>query len=205
MMDLHDIQRAQAIFQATFDLYPGLVMLAYLALFTLITAMCLPGAAVLMLLAGASFGLVWGSVLATLASTAGATLTMLGARYWLRHRVERRYGARLEVFNQRLQSEGALYLLSLRLLPVIPFVPVNLISGLTRFDGATFFWVSALGMLPGTALYVYAGVYLAQLQSIDQLLSPRSAAILMALGVLPLLAALLQHRRQAAGNSVRAG
>ncbi len=201
-MDLHDIQRIQSAFQVVFDAYPALMTLAYVALFTLITALCLPGAAVLMLLAGASFGLVWGSVLATLASTAGATLTMLGARHWFRHRVERRYGARLKAFNQRLQSEGALYLLSLRLLPVIPFVPVNLISGLTRFDGVTFFWVSALGMLPGTALYVYAGVYLAQLQSIDQLVSLRSAAVLMLLSALPLLAALLKRRRQLTGNVI---
>jgi uncharacterized membrane protein YdjX (TVP38/TMEM64 family) len=201
MMDLHDIQRAQAIFQVVFDAYPAAVTLAYVALFTLITALCLPGAAVLMLLAGASFGLVWGCVLTTLASTAGATLTMLGARYWLRHRVEQRYGVRLQAFNQNLQREGALYLLSLRLLPVIPFVPVNLISGLTRFSGATFFWVSALGMLPGTALYVYAGVYLAQLQSLDQLLSARTAVMLLALGVLPLAVVLvLRQRRLAQGR-----
>lgn len=196
MMDLHDIQRTQAIFQAVFETYPAAVTLAYVALFTSLTALCLPGAAVLMLFAGASFGLVWGSVLATLASTAGATLTMLGARHWLRHRVEQRYGARLQAFNQSLQREGALYLLSLRLLPVIPFVPVNLISGLTRLSGATFFWISALGMLPGTALYVYAGVYLAQLQSVDQLLSARTAATLMALGVLPLATALVLRRRR---------
>jgi uncharacterized membrane protein YdjX (TVP38/TMEM64 family) len=203
MMNLHDIQRIQAAFQAVFDAYPALMTLAYVALFTLITALCLPGAAVLMLLAGASFGLVWGSVLATLASTAGATLTMLGARYWLRHRVEQRYGARLQAFNQSLQREGALYLLSLRLLPVIPFVPVNLISGLTRLKGATFFWVSALGMLPGTVLYVYAGVYLAQLQSMDQLLSARTAVTLMALGVLPLVVArVLRKRRLARSDSI---
>ena len=112
-------------------------------------------------------------------------------------RVEQRHGARLQTFNRHLQHEGALYLLSLRLLPVIPFVPVNLISGLTRLKSSTFFWASALGMLPGTVLYVYAGVYLAQLQSLDQLLSARSAAVLMALGVLPLATALVlrRHRR----------
>ena len=87
-MDISDIQRAQAVFQTVFDAYPAAVTVAYVVLFTLLTALCLPGAAVLMLLAGASFGLVWGSLLATLASTAGATLTMLGARHWLRHRVE---------------------------------------------------------------------------------------------------------------------
>lgn len=196
-MDLGDILRVQAVFQALFDAYPAAVTLAYAALFTTLTALCLPGAALLMLLAGASFGLVWGSVLATLASTTGATLTMLGARHWLRQRVEQRHGARLQTFNRHLQHEGALYLLSLRLLPVIPFVPVNLISGLTRLKSSTFFWASALGMLPGTVLYVYAGVYLAQLQSLDELLSARSAAVLMALGVLPLATALVlrRHRR----------
>ena len=195
-MDISDIQRVQAVFQAVFDAYPAAVTVAYVVLFTLLTALCLPGAAVLMLLAGASFGLVWGSLLATLASTAGATLTMLGARHLLRRRVERRYGALLQAFNQSLQREGALYLLSLRLLPVIPFVPVNLVSGLTHLKGATFFWVSALGMLPGTAVYVYAGVYLAQLQSLTQLLSARTAVTLMALGVVPLAAALVLRRRR---------
>lgn len=202
MMDWHDIQRAQAIFQALFDVYPALVMLAYLTLFTVITALCLPGAAVLMLLAGASFGLVWGSVLATLASTAGATLTMLGARHLLRQRVQQRYGARLQSFSQHLQQDGPLYLLSLRLLPVIPFIPVNLISGLTPLKGVTFFWVSALGMLPGTVLYVYAGVYMAQLKSIDQVLSVRTAVTLMALGLLPLATVgLLRRQRRSTSAS----
>ena len=195
MMDLATIQQAQQGFQSYLSTHPAAVTGAFVALFTIITALCLPGAALLMLLAGASFGLFWGSVLATLASSAGATLTMLGARHLLRHRVEQRYPERLHAFNLGLQREGALYLLSLRLLPVIPFVPVNLLSGLTRLPATTFFWISMLGMLPGTALYVNAGAYLAQLQSMDQLLSPRTLATVMALGLLPLAAAWVLRRR----------
>ncbi len=156
-MNVEILQSAQAAFLAYYAAYPVLVGLGYFAVFTLMTALCLPGAAPLMLLGGASFGLAWGSVLATLASTTGASLTMLAARHLLRQRVESRFAERLDRLNQGLQRQGPLYLLSLRLLPVIPFVPLNLASGLTRLPLWTFFWVSALGMLPGTALYVLAG------------------------------------------------
>lgn len=151
------LQAAQVAFLTFYAAYPVLVGLGYFGVFTVMTALCLPGAAPLMLLGGASFGLVWGSVLATLASTAGASLTMLAARYLMRERVEARWADRLHTLNEGLQRRGLLYLLSLRLLPVVPFVPLNLASGLTRLPLWRFFWVSALGMLPGTALYVYAG------------------------------------------------
>lgn len=156
-MNLEFWQGLQTAFLAYYAAYPLLVGLGYFVVFTLMTALCLPGAAPLMLLGGASFGLAWGSVLATLASTTGASLTMLAARHLMRQRVEARWASRLLTLNQGLQRRGLLYLLSLRLLPVVPFVPLNLVSGLTRLPLWRFFWVSALGMLPGTALYVYAG------------------------------------------------
>jgi uncharacterized membrane protein YdjX (TVP38/TMEM64 family) len=195
MADLDTIHHAQQVFQSYFSAHPAAVTGAFVALFTALTALCLPGAALLMLLAGASFGLFGAVCWPRWRPAPVPPLTMLGARHFLRHRVEQRYPEHLHAFNQSLQREGALYLLSLRLLPVIPFVPVNLLSGLTRLPAGTFFWISALGMLPGTALYVNAGAYLAQLQSMDQLLSPRSLATVMALGLLPLAAAWVMRRR----------
>lgn len=157
MITFDDLCGAQDLFAAYCVAAPGWMALAYFVVFATITALCLPGATPLLLLAGASFGLTWGSVLATLASTVGACLTMLSARHLMRQRVEARWADRLHTLNQGLQRQGPLYLLSLRLLPVIPFIPLNLASGVTRLPVWTFFWTSAVGMLPGTALYVYAG------------------------------------------------
>ncbi len=193
-MNFDDARLALTMFQGYYLAYPVLATLGYFAFFTLLTTLCLPGAAVLMLLAGASFGLAWGSVVATLASATGATLTMWLSRHGLRGRVEARWGERLHTMNQGWQQNGVLYLLSLRLLPVIPFVAVNLISGLTRVPAITFFWVSALGMLPATALYVNAGVQLAQADSIQNLLSVQTLAALALLGVLPLVASRLRKK-----------
>ncbi len=117
------------------------------------------------------------------------------ARYGLRERIEARWGERLHTMNLGLQRDGVLYLLSLRVLPVIPFVAVNLLSGLTRVPSATFFWVSILGMLPATVLYVNAGVQLAQADSIQGLLSVQMLGALTLLGVLPLAALRLRKRR----------
>ena len=198
-MSFDDVHGALAALQGYHLAYPLLSMLGFFALFTLLTACCLPGAAVLMLLAGASFGLVWGSVLAVLASTTGATLTMLASRHALRERVTARLGGRLQGLNHGLQRDGAVYMLSLRLLPVIPFVVLNLLSGLSCLPTRTFFWASALGMLPATVLYVNAGLQLAQVQSLDGLLSAPALGALATLGLLPLLALAWRRKRASRG------
>jgi uncharacterized membrane protein YdjX (TVP38/TMEM64 family) len=178
--------------------HPLTVTMLYAGTFTLLTALCLPGAAMLMLVAGASFGLAWGCVVATLASTAGAILTMLAARHSLRQWAQSRFGRRLQQFDEGLGREGAYYLVSLRLPPVIPFVPVNVLSGLTNLPTWTFFWSSALGMLPATALYVNIGVTLAQVDSLDALHSGDLVIAIMGLALIPLGAALVRRlpRRQ---------
>lgn len=174
--------------------YPLGLAAAYVAVFTGLTALCLPGCGVLLLLGGATFGLVWGSVLSLVASTAGATFTMLAARHALRPWVASRFGPQLARFQAATSQDGgrsgAQYLLSLRLLPVIPFVPVNLMAGLTGLRTRTFFAVSLVGMLPGTAVYVHAGQALSQVGSLDELWSPSAmgaVALLGVLGVLPLV------------------
>ncbi len=192
-MGVDSVHWALAQFQATLLAWPLLATTGYVLVFTLLTALCLPGAAVLLLLAGACFGLTWGCVIGTFASSAGATLTMLAARHWLRERVEGRFSQALGRLNQGLAMDGAWYLLSLRLLPVIPFVIVNLASGLTRLPASTFLWVSALGMLPGTAVYVNAGVHLAEVRSLDGLLDSRTLVALALLAVLPLAGVVLKR------------
>lgn len=184
---IEDVRAAQAGFARAYANAPLAVVLGYFAVFTLLTAACLPGAAVLMLLAGATFGLVGGSLLATLASTTGALLTMLAARHTLRPLVQRHLGARTGAFADALARDGAFYMLSLRLLPVIPFVPVNLMAGMVPLRASTFAWTSFVGMLPGTAAYVNAGRELAQLDSLQGLVSPGVLGALALLGLVPLV------------------
>jgi uncharacterized membrane protein YdjX (TVP38/TMEM64 family) len=192
--NLAQLKLLQGGFTAWYLQHPLTVTAVYASVFTLLTALCLPGAALLMLLAGACFGLAWGSVVATLASTTGATITMLAARHGLRRPAQSRWAAHLQRLNEGLGREGACYLMSLRLLPLIPFVPLNLLAGLTNLSAWTFFWASALGMLPATALYVHAGVALAQVDSVDALVSGQLLLALLGLGLLPLGTALLLRR-----------
>jgi uncharacterized membrane protein YdjX (TVP38/TMEM64 family) len=193
-MTLDDMQALLVLFQSSLTSHPWVCTAAYLAVFTAITALCLPGAGVLLLLSGATFGLAWGSVLGTLASSAGATLTLLMVRHGFRARLERRFGAQLQNLHPGLLRESSLVLLSLRLLPVVPFAVVNIVSGMTRLRATTFFWVSAVGMLPGTAVYVYAGQTLAQVHSLEALLNPEMALAMGLLALLPLATIALRSK-----------
>lgn len=194
-MTLAELKYAQAAFAMRHDAQPVQTTLLYFACFTLLTACCLPGASVLMLIAGASFGVVWGSAVAVIASAAGATLTMLASRYLLRNRIEARYGGMLGEVNRGLADGGVLYLLSLRLLPVIPFVPLNLMCGLTRLPLTMFVMTSLLGMLPGTVLYVNAGVHLGTFGSVGDVFTPGLAGALLMLGLLPLATRLALRKK----------
>ena len=195
---LSDLQTWQLQFDAVYASHPVIVSLIYLVVFTLITALCLPGASVLMLLSGASLGLWTGTLLGTLASALGATMTLLAVRSGWRARTEQRWQVQLDAVNTGLAQHGALYVLWLRLVPLIPFVPLNILCGLTRLSATRFAVTSFLGMLPGTAVYVNAGAQLAQLQSLDDLWSaPMVAAVLLLilLSSLPLLKPLGQRLR----------
>jgi len=182
------IKGAQADFAALYAARPlvvaGVFFLAYVA----VTALSLPGAAILTLLAGAVFGLLVGMVIVSFASSLGATLAMLSARYVLRDSVKDRFGARLADIDKGIEREGAFYLFTLRLVPVVPFFVINLLMGLTKMKAATFYGVSQLGMLAGTLVYVYAGTQLAQIASLKDIVSPGLATALVLLGVFPLLA-----------------
>ncbi|MCE9569890.1 MAG: VTT domain-containing protein [Rhodocyclales bacterium] len=167
--------------------HPLLVTLAFFLLQVLISALSLPGSAVLLLAAGAGWGVVGGTLLCLSGCTLGATLTMLCSRHVLRQRIQLRFGAHLAVLNLGLERDGALYLFSLRMFPVIPFVAVNLLAGLTPLRTWTFAWVSFLGMLAGTLVYVNAGAEIAHVHSIGDVFSPGMLAALAAAGLLPLL------------------
>jgi len=166
----------------------GLSVLVYFASYVVITALSIPGAALMTLLAGAIFGLGEGLLLVSFASTLGATLAMLVSRVLLRDSIQNRFKEQLKTVNEGVEKEGAFYLFTLRLVPVVPFFVINLVMGLTKMPARTFFWVSQLGMLAGTVVFVNAGTQLATIESLGGILSPAIIASFVLLGVFPLLA-----------------
>lgn len=164
--------------------FAGLFMLVYVTA----TALSLPGATVLTLAGGAVFGLALGTVLVSFASSIGATLAFLAARWLARDAVQKRFAKQLQAMNQGIEKEGSFYLFSLRLVPLVPFFAINLMMGLTSMKTWTFYWVSQLGMLAGTLVYVNAGTQLGQLDSLAAIVSPSILASFVLLGVFPLLA-----------------
>jgi pyruvate/2-oxoglutarate dehydrogenase complex dihydrolipoamide dehydrogenase (E3) component/uncharacterized membrane protein YdjX (TVP38/TMEM64 family) len=167
---------------------PLLVAAGFFLIYVAVTALSLPGATILTLAAGALFGLSRGVVLVSFASSAGATLAFTAARYLARDWVQQRFGDKLAAINSGMTRDGALYLFTLRLAPVFPFFLINILMGLTTIRTRTFYWVSQLGMLAGTLVYVNAGTQLADLHSAADILSVQMLAAFALLGVFPLLA-----------------
>ncbi len=181
------LKDSQASFQALFEQNPVAVTLVFFAAYVGVTALSLPGAAIMTLAAGAAFGLVLGTLVVSFASTLGATLAMLAARYLLRDSIQARFGRRLDDIHKGIEKEGAFYLFTLRLIPVVPFFALNLLMGLTRIKTWTYFWVSQLGMLAGTVVYVNAGTQIARIDSLASIASPALIGSFVLLGVLPLV------------------
>ena len=203
-LDLASLKAGMAQFAAWRDASPLLVAGAYFVLYVIVTALSLPGAAVMTLAGGALFGLGWGLLIVSFASTIGATLAFLVSRHQLRDSVQARFGERLRAINDGIARDGAFYLFTLRLVPVFPFFLINLLMGLTPIRAATFYWVSQLGMLPGTLVYVNAGTELAAVDSLAGILSPALLLSFALLGVFPLLARKLVAWRRRVG-CMRAG
>jgi uncharacterized membrane protein YdjX (TVP38/TMEM64 family) len=176
------------------DRNPVLAAAAYLALYVVMAASSVPGALVVTLAGGAIFGLVEGTVLASFGSTIGATLAFLASRFLFRDLVARRFQSRLDQINRGLDRDGWLYLLSLRLVPAIPFFLINLVFGVTSFSVGTFYVVSQIGMFPATVVYVNAGTRIGNLQSLSGILSPLVIGSLLLLAVLPVGARLITRR-----------
>ncbi|MBZ0154836.1 MAG: TVP38/TMEM64 family protein [Alphaproteobacteria bacterium] len=163
------------------------VIAGYMAVYILVTALSLPGAAVMTLAGGALFGLSVGTVVVSFSSTIGATLACFVSRFLLRDWVQGKFPDKIERVNRGMEEEGAFYLFTLRLIPVFPFWMVNLVMGVTRMPLSTFYWVSQLGMLPGTLVYVNAGKELSRIDSLAGILSPGLVMSLVLLGLFPLV------------------
>ncbi len=161
-----------------------LFFLAYVS----VTSLSLPGAAVMTILAGTIFGLLEGVILVSFASTIGATLAFLVSRLLLREWVQKKFGDSLKAVNRGIEKDGAFYLLSMRLVPYFPFFVINLVMGLTPIRTITFFWVSQVGMLLGTIVYVLAGTQLATVTSLKEILSPGLLLSFLLLAIFPLIA-----------------
>jgi pyruvate/2-oxoglutarate dehydrogenase complex dihydrolipoamide dehydrogenase (E3) component/uncharacterized membrane protein YdjX (TVP38/TMEM64 family) len=188
ILTLDALKARQAEFQALYAAKPAMVLAAFFALYVAVTGLSLPGAAILTLAAGALFGLVTGTILVSFASTLGATLAFLAARFLFRGPVEARFGDRLGALNRGLEKDGPFYLFTLRLVPIFPFFLINLLMGLTRIRATTFAWVSQIGMLAGTIVYVNAGTELAKIDGLSGILSPGLLLSFVALGLFPWIA-----------------
>lgn len=188
VLTLENIKANQAELIELRDSSPFLVSLVFFSLYVLVTALSLPGAVIMTLAGGGLFGLAWGFVLISFASTIGATLAFLVSRYLLRDSVQNRFGDKLSAINKGVEREGALYLFTLRLVPIFPFFLINILMGLTPIKTWSFYWVSQVGMLAGTLVYINAGTQLAKIDSLAGILSPGLLFSFALLGVFPLLA-----------------
>ena len=187
-LSLQTLKAQQAAIEAFRAANPLLSVALYFVLYVITTALSFPGAALLTLAGGAVFGVLWGTLIVSFASTIGATLAFMISRFLLRDWVAQRFGKRLAAIDEGVRREGGFYLFTLRLVPAFPFFLVNLLLGLTAMKARTFFWVSQLGMLAGTVVYVNAGTQLARLESLSGILSPGLLGSFVLLGIFPLLA-----------------
>ncbi|SDU53640.1 FAD-dependent oxidoreductase [Desulfobacula phenolica] len=175
-------------FEGYYRQHKALTMVMYMAVYILMAALSLPGAAVMTLAGGALFGLVYGTVLVSFASTTGATLAFLFSRYMFKDWVQHRFSSNLDAINKGMEKEGGFYLFALRLVPVFPFFVINLVMGLTALRTSVFYIVSQVGMLAGTIVYVNAGTHLAKIESAGGILSLKLIFSFVLLGIFPIIA-----------------
>jgi pyruvate/2-oxoglutarate dehydrogenase complex dihydrolipoamide dehydrogenase (E3) component/uncharacterized membrane protein YdjX (TVP38/TMEM64 family) len=187
-LTLDAIKASQGHFAQSYADNPALSIGIFFLVYAVSTAFSLPGAALLTLLGGALFGVVTGTIVVSFASSIGATLAFLGSRFFLRDWVQAKFGDRLKAINDGVAKDGAFYLFSLRLIPVVPFFVINLAMGLTPIKTRTFYWVSQVGMFLGTLVYVNAGTQLAQINSLGDIASPGLLVSFAALGLFPWMA-----------------
>lgn len=182
------LKSQQTAFASYYQQHTLRTLLIYMGAYVAMAAFSLPGATMMTLAGGALFGFATGTVAVSFASTIGATLALLAARFLFRDGVRARFGERLRAIDAGMAREGAFYLFTLRLIPLFPFFVINLVMGLTAIRTTTFFWVSQLGMLPATLVYVNAGTQLARLDSLQGILSPSLLLSFALLGIFPLVA-----------------
>ena len=185
-LSLSELKTRQQAIEAYRDNNPLITLIIYSLTYIIVTALSWPGATVLTLAGGALFGLFWGAVIVSFASTIGATLAFLATRFLFRDNIEQRFGSWLKTVNEGIAKEGSYYLFTLRLVPFIPFFVINVVMGLTTMKTSTFYWVSQVGMLAGTILYVNAGTQLANINSVSDIASPVMIGSFVLLGIFPL-------------------
>ncbi|MGH1430079.1 MAG: FAD-dependent oxidoreductase [Neptuniibacter sp.] len=186
-LSLEFIKQNQASFEQYYAENPVQTVAIYFIIYVLVTALSLPGAAIMTLAGGALFGLSTGVIVISFASTIGATLAFLFSRFLLRDWIQQRFSRQLDSINKGIEKEGAFYLFTLRLVPVFPFFVINLGMGLTPIKTWTFYWISQLGMFAGTIVYVNAGTQLGKLENLSGILSPGLLLSFTLLGLLPLI------------------
>lgn len=195
-LSLHSLKASLGQFEAWRAASPVLVGLYFFLFYVAVAALSLPGAVVLTLAAGALFGLLWGTVIVSFASSIGATLAFLVSRYLFRDAIQDRFGDRLSAINNGMAKDGVFYLFTLRLVPLFPFFIVNLLMGLTPIRTSSYYWVSQVGMLAGTLVYVNAGTQLAKISGLSSIVSPGLLISFTLLGIFPLLAKWFLHYLQ---------
>jgi uncharacterized membrane protein YdjX (TVP38/TMEM64 family) len=193
-LDFENVKARQHELEALYEAHPLATPVVFFLLYILVATTSLPGGAVLTMVAGALFGVGLGALIVSFASSIGATFAFLISRYLLGDWVHARFGRTMRTIDEGVEREGSLYLFMVRLVPVIPFMLVNLSMGLTRMRTLTYYWVSQAGMLAGTVLFANAGRRLAEMQSPYDALSPGIIVALAMLGVLPILARKLANR-----------
>lgn len=187
-LSLENFQAQRADILKYYAANPWQTILIFFAIYIIVTGLSLPGATILTLAAGAIFGLLNGTIIVSFASTIGATLAFLVSRYLFKDFVQRSFKQQLRPINRGIETDGAFYLFALRLVPAFPFFVINLVMALTPIKTWTFYWVSQIGMLAGTIVYVNAGTQIAQLESLSGILSPSLILSFAILGFFPLIA-----------------
>ena len=182
------LKSQQAAIDAYYASNPLQTVAVFFLIYVAVTGLSLPGATIMTLAAGAVFGLVGGTVIVSFASSCGATLAFLASRFVLKGSVQAKFGDKLKAINAGIEKDGAFYLFTLRLVPAFPFFVINLVMGLTPIRIPTFYWVSQLGMLAGTIVYVNAGTQIARIEHLSGILSPTLLASFTLLGLFPLIA-----------------
>ena len=182
------LKSQQAAIDAYYASNPLQTVAVFFLIYVAVTGLSLPGATIMTLAAGAVFGLLWGTVIVSFASSCGATLAFLASRFVLKGSVQAKFGDKLKAINAGIEKDGAFYLFTLRLVPAFPFFVINLVMGLTPIRIPTFYWVSQLGMLAGTIVYVNAGTQIARIEHLSGILSPTLLASFTLLGLFPLIA-----------------
>ena len=198
-LTLSYIKASQGKFALLYAEHTVFVVAAYTAVYILVTSLSLPGAAVLTIAGGAIFGLWTGTLIVSFASTIGATIACSVSRFLLRDWVQSRFTDKISRINHEIEKEGAFYLFTLRLIPIFPFWIINLVTGVTKISLFTFYWISQIGMLPGTIVYINAGKELAKIESLSGMLSPSLIFSFVLLGLFPItvkkIMALYRSRR----------